>query len=389
MGDSRGSRTASHANLDVGWGDVPIKVGVSILIVSIPLIDTKQQQFEVNFVTRLRTLNLDKSGLSEKEKEDWNPNILYKNILREERNKVLGKENGKSLKDENGKIVAKEFKYDVMGVFSEMFELKMFPFDYQNLSIVMTSALPKQKISLVKMPQNHEFGGLVITKPGAVSIGNFSQSNIFTLETIPLWHQGVTDKDESTTGQERPVLLISCVAKRRPGYYIWNVVVPHMLINIMTLSVFALNRDEVEARLSITVTMVLTSVAFKLYISDSLPLVSYNTILDWFVLLSFVFIACTVFYCTLASPKLYQIELTDIQDSYIGFGFIGAWALQFLLIVALLGYFRCRARPDMDSRIKQLYREDSSHFENRSGTVTVSKVRPAREGELDGISKFR
>lgn len=43
-----------------------------------------------------------------------------------------------------------------------------------------------------------------------------------------------------------------------------------------------------------SLTMVLTAVAFKLQIADSLPKLSYPTLIDWYVLASFFFIFSVV-----------------------------------------------------------------------------------------------
>ena len=62
---------------------------------------------------------------------------------------------------------------------------------------------------------------------------------------------------------------------------------PMALIEALAYGSFAVPREDVADRLSVSLTMVLTAVAFKQIIAAELPNVSYLTLLDVFVLASF------------------------------------------------------------------------------------------------------
>jgi hypothetical protein len=73
---------------------------------------------------------------------------------------------------------------------------------------------------------------------------------------------------------------------RKTGYYISNVILPICVLTLLSpLSCF-LNDDGTSLgtadRLGITLTLLLTAVAYKFVVASSLPTVSYLTILDRF-----------------------------------------------------------------------------------------------------------
>ena len=99
--------------------------------------------------------------------------------------------------------------------------------------------------------------------------------------------QTLSKVSESTSNTVRPVLRIALTARRKPLYFFWNIMLPMALIEALAYGSFAVPREDVADRLSVSLTMVLTAVAFKQIISAELPNVSYLTLLDVFVLASF------------------------------------------------------------------------------------------------------
>lgn len=79
--------------------------------------------------------------------------------------------------------------------------------------------------------------------------------------------------------------------ERRAAYYMWNIGLPNFLLSLLVFTSFAIERQDLADRLSVTLTLVLTSVAFKYMVSQELPRISYLTLLDVYVLVSFTFLA--------------------------------------------------------------------------------------------------
>ena len=80
------------------------------------------------------------------------------------------------------------------------------------------------------------------------------------------------------------LFCIEVQLKRKYEYWLYNVIVLLASISSVVFATFALEPNEIGERLSLILTLLLTSVAFKFVISDAVPKVSYMTVLDTYVL---------------------------------------------------------------------------------------------------------
>lgn len=72
--------------------------------------------------------------------------------------------------------------------------------------------------------------------------------------------------------------------KRNSKYYVWKVLIPIGLIVLMSWGVFWIKPEEISAQLTVSVTAILTLVAFQFNVSQLVPPLSYLTILDKFTI---------------------------------------------------------------------------------------------------------
>ena len=72
-------------------------------------------------------------------------------------------------------------------------------------------------------------------------------------------------------------------------YYLFKVIFPIILILLVSWSVFWIHPKELESKLTITIVCLLSLIAYNFVIDEDLPKLSYLTILDYVVLLSYVF----------------------------------------------------------------------------------------------------
>merc|ERR1719433_1520327 len=109
------------------------------------------------------------------------------------------------------------------------------------------------------------------------------------------------------------------------------------IISFMSLSAFAIpvvyetedndtQGDGIVDRLSITLTMMLTSVAFRFLVADSLPKISYYTFLDKYLMYHFVYIFMLSLYFTIG-PYVLSDPSEDVIACYI------AVAVLFLIMI--------------------------------------------------------
>ncbi|XP_020630630.1 acetylcholine receptor subunit alpha-type acr-7-like [Orbicella faveolata] len=95
----------------------------------------------------------------------------------------------------------------------------------------------------------------------------------------------ITEKAEGISSpNDYPLYHITCHVKRKNGYYLWNMAMVIFLIYILSFCSFSVEISSPSDRLGVTLTLLLTAVAFKFVVSQSLPTISYLTLL-WDLLL--------------------------------------------------------------------------------------------------------
>jgi hypothetical protein len=174
-----------------------------------------------------------------------------------------------------------EHRFRCNGSFREALELRDFPFDRQPLTIIVTS---------------HHHRTTVLLKPDP-DIPSKVRTEFMVLPEFRLtnvqWHEKKADDSKEDFGTYS-LLHAAIVAVRKPQYYIYNVLVPILLLSLMAFAVFFFEVSELGDRLSVALTLVLTSVAFKFVVAADLPKISYNTLLDDYILGNFMFLAVIV-----------------------------------------------------------------------------------------------
>lgn len=153
---------------------------------------------------------------------------------------------------------------------NEVLELQRFPFDRQVLHIKFDS----QNSNILPMPNDLHQLSMSFYK------------HLFVVKTIVTKYK--LDDVEIVIDDNTNQCLINFMVTRNPMFYITNVVCVMFIIVIITISVYGIPVDDYGSKLSITVTALLTAVAFKLVANGFCPPVSYLTLLDKYILLSFV-----------------------------------------------------------------------------------------------------
>ena len=127
------------------------------------------------------------------------------------------------------------------------------------------------------------------------------------------------------------------VIKRKSGFYVWKVIVPLSLVVMMSWSVFWIDAKNIAAQLTVSVTAILTLIAFQFSVSQMLPAVPYLTTLDKFTL-GTDFIVFLAFAESIITTLLYdngkqQMSQTFDRVSRIAFPAIFAALTVFTLLV--------------------------------------------------------
>lgn len=267
-----------------------ITFAVRVNWLSMSNVDTVNQCFTAEVVLRLRSLNakhlrLARTGEPITAASNWDPHVRLLNL----RTTELWQSRSKDLSD--GEI---DIKIDIIGVFGERLELQAFPFDYQLMTLRLSSSRPECAIEFV---QDEIYTSVV-------RLNNFAVTNTFEINPNLRMAQGRSKVEESTQGVVRPFLFVSCQVRRRSTYHVVNILAPLVIISGLTLASFSIPKKDVGDRLAFSVTMLLTAQAFKLHISGDLPQLSYLTLIDKLILGCFAFIVAVVIENALANSSL-------------------------------------------------------------------------------------
>jgi len=178
------------------------------------------------------------------------------------------------------------FCVEFEGSFLENFELNQFPFDVQQLKIFF---------ELTLAPGNYRWG--------SICIPDYQMTTKEMSRDLYVWEFGLIDLVFSewqvyepqvlfgnqsfgaSSGQPMyPTYCISLQFRRKYDGWLKNVFLLLWLISSFSFSAFSLDPMEHHGdRIGIILTLLLTATAFKFVISDSLPKVTYMTVLDKYV----------------------------------------------------------------------------------------------------------
>ena len=213
---------------------------------------------------------------------------------------------------------------DGVMTFKNKYDLRNFPFDKQNLKIELVSSdtLPD--------------GVLRFTDYSARNIDRLMKENSI---------QGWNIKDAKITYQtyQNPNNLegflndkinIDLVIERKHGYYVFKIIFPIILILLVCWSAIWITPREIESRLTITIVCLLSLIAYNFVIDSDLPKLEYLTVLDYIILLSYVYATIPNFLSVYSHRLLMnkQLDYKLVEDKGRKFGFLSYLFLVFIII---------------------------------------------------------
>jgi len=167
------------------------------------------------------------------------------------------------------------------GTFYTSFLLQRFPFDRQILLLKLQNIQEWSELTFTQMSDTEEYYGL-------------TNQVYITPKVMLTWEHSpgsVTVYHDHSGEEPFPYPALGFRLTRKPAYYLSNVAVPVFLLTLFCMSVFFFDTTDLGGRLSVVLSLILTSVAFKYVIAGYLPKVPYATLLDKYVMWSF----CTLF----------------------------------------------------------------------------------------------
>ena len=104
--------------------------------------------------------------------------------------------------------------------------------------------------------------------------------------------------------------------ERKSRYYVFKIIMPIILILIVCWSAVWIKPKDLESKLTITIVCLLSLIAYNFVIDSELPKLDYLTILDWIILVSYVYATIPNFLSiiTFRLHKAGNISLINIID---------------------------------------------------------------------------
>ncbi len=298
----------------------------------------------------------------------WRPDYYKLNQLSTEKNKY--KENItimpflQTIHDSRKNILMVTQTESGTSQFTLNFDYSSFPFDTQTLSIgieqktqrsfsrlpysVSDRFNPAKSIDLSKSMEafNHKLSGWEMAEKPINQI-KFEITEIKDDRKINLLsnYDVLNDKNfensyyqikDRFNDEFTQVIIFSKKIDRNWKYFVFKIIAPIILILVVCWSIFWTPSRELESRLTVTITCFLALVAYTFVIDDDLPKLSYLTLMDYIILISYFYAAMPTI-LSVISHKLYnQNNLSNIKLDYYA-KFLGPITYVLLIYAIIFG----------------------------------------------------
>eukprot|EP00742_Colponemidia_sp_Colp-10_P009600 GILJ01010485.1.p1 GENE.GILJ01010485.1~~GILJ01010485.1.p1 ORF type:complete len:407 (+),score=61.00 GILJ01010485.1:43-1221(+) len=302
-------------------------------------VDDVSQQVEIDFYLKLNWISETCVGMTDAqfqekkgwENEDfWHPGVELSNGIQVEKNIEFAESFWVEFPVHG--VLAYTQRYT--GTIAAVMDLKHFPFDLQAIPLHSESFHWKaEDMRMLILPQHHrqrltspEDSWLTMSKD--IHMVEWDIQCIEVDSTI--YHYEFEDRSYSRVSVK--IHLI-----RDYAYYFTKVLYVLILLVVMSWSVFFMDPTDLSGRTGITVTLFLAAVAFNFVVGSALPKVSYSTSLDWYLLVSYVFIFLSLIenIVIYRIHKLYGQEEAEYADYLMLIAFPVVYAAYTLLWVVL------------------------------------------------------
>ncbi|KAK3284736.1 hypothetical protein CYMTET_7628 [Cymbomonas tetramitiformis] len=147
--------------------------------------------------------------------------------------------------------------------------------------------LRKKKLETLKTGDDYQVNltrNLSYKYRSFVNTAGFVQNREYKLERELHFENSTSSKDESSSRVIYPKLDIQILIVRSHFYWFINVAIPLYIFVSISLTSFIFDTQELADRLTINLTVLLTTVAYKYIIAEKLPDINYLTVLDVYLL---------------------------------------------------------------------------------------------------------
>lgn len=164
---------------------------------------------------------------------------------------------------------------------SNTFHLRTFPFDRQTLEILIHPNVAED--ATVELTTQRGAEGISAEPRVYQSLAQWAITGTHAeVEQVP-----------GLSGEPISEVRFTVQIARRFNFYIWKVFLPLLLMVMLSWTVFWIDPTELSSQVQISVTTILTVIAFAFAIQANLPKVPYLTFIDVFFLICYLFVFAT------------------------------------------------------------------------------------------------
>ena len=255
-----------------GWKG-PTKVYFVVFVLDIDDIDGAAQSFAANVFVKLRWKDerLVKEGSLSRQiplEDVWNPRIILANqggIVRQSLPKVVQV-------GPDGTVI---YRQRYIGPISQPLNLSEFPMDQHRFTIQFTA--------VGHIGHELEFIPDTLQSKGEVLGGGMAEEL-----SVPDWkilkYEGIAHPFEPIEQIQAAGFAFEFTAKRFFPYYLWQVVIPLMVIVGMSWAAFWIDPSQAGAQIGLAGSSILSLIAYRFVLGSLLPRLPYMTRMDYLTL---------------------------------------------------------------------------------------------------------
>lgn len=258
----------------------PTEVNYAFWLGDIPNIDSAAQTFDASFVVifRWRDPRLAHPGPDSETfalDDIWHPRFLIANEAEESEHSLP------EVVDVAPDGMA-TYRQRIVGSFTQSLNLRALPFDRDTFRVRFV--VPGQS------PQDIRF------VPDSVALAAGLKEGVGRAETLTLQDWSMT----STTSRVEPFkaglgvdlasFTVEFAAARQAGHFVFKVIIPLILIVAMSWAVFWIEPNDASTQVTVSLTAMLTLIAYQFVIDAEVPDLPYLTRLDAFILMSSILV---------------------------------------------------------------------------------------------------
>ena len=351
----------------------PVTVHVCVRIFKVGNIDTIRQEFQSELYMRLRW---EEPNLKGKDMSCtttitwdslWKPRYRFINAIQVECHEIKKEILPSESVDESPQVL---FHCFIDGTFKTKFELRKFPFDYQDLTLILSSKYNSDELKFIKDDEIRD---------------NICEENFYAHQEWKLYSHVITDTPTSaemkaTSQYSYPRYNIRVSVIRQYKFYIYNVFLIMCLFNVSTFWSFAVKADSHAGRLQIHLTILLTSVAFKYNVQQFVPRVSYLTLIDKYIMWSMIFQFAVAFRTAFSSgypSSSVQLSNFDVTSRWLAL-------LSFLLLHIV---FVCLSLNYIEDAKSKMQRDKRKYIERNSSKRDLKNRQKKRRKKKSSTKK--